>query len=342
MDDEIRWSAVQARAREAAFVYAVTTTGIYCVPSCPARRPKRSNVEFFDEPAAARRAGYRACQRCSPDAEHAPADVLVMRACAFILERDTPPKLEQVARAVGASPSHLHRVFTACLGQSPRAFAADVRAHRVRTALAAGSSVTAALHEAGYGSSSRFYAQVDATLGMAPQRYRDHGEGVTIQATLVETRRGLAMVAATARGVCALALGEHGESLLAALRERFVRATFVPADAAFESTVARVVVALDRTSLLGTVPLDLRGTVFQHQVWRAISTLGPGHTASYAEIADALGRPSAARAVAAACAANEVAILVPCHRVVGSDGSLTGYRWGLERKRALLSDERGA
>ena len=342
MDDEARWNAVLERdaAHARAFVYAVRTTGIYCVPTCPSRRPKRANVEFFASPSNARDAGYRACLRCTPDAEHGAEVEFIASVCAFIAGSERPPSLEAMAKHAGVSASHLHRTFKAQTGQTPREFAADVRSARVRALLQQGRSVTEALYEAGYGSASRFYSESGATLGMTPSRYRNGGKGVEIRSTVAETSLGHALVAATEVGVCAVALGDDAAVLVSQLRARFPRATFVATDDTFEAWVARVVLAIEGTAAPSTLPLDIRGTAFQHRVWRALSALPRGTTISYADLAAAIGRPSAARAVAAACAANELAIVVPCHRVVRSDGSLSGYRWGLERKRALLDRER--
>lgn len=341
MDDTARWNAVLHRdpASARAFIYAVRTTGIYCVPTCPSRRPKRENVEFFADPAEAQRAGYRPCKRCNPDAQRSPEDDVVAQVCGLVFATETPPSLQEMAAHVGVSASHLHRSFKARTGQTPREFAADVRATRVREALARGVGVTQALYEAGYSSSSRFYGEAAEALGMPPSRYRDGGRDVSIQVALTECTLGHVLVATTGAGVCAVALGDTPEPLLAALRKRFARATFLPSDPAFERTVAEVVAAVEGTAPTTTLPLDIRGTAFQHRVWRALQAIPVGTTTTYGELAAALGRPDAARAVAAACAANELAVLVPCHRVVGSDGALRGYRWGLERKRALLQRE---
>ncbi|MCR9165326.1 MAG: bifunctional DNA-binding transcriptional regulator/O6-methylguanine-DNA methyltransferase Ada [Nannocystaceae bacterium] len=343
MDDEARWAAVinRDRTHARAFIYAVRTTGIYCVPSCPSRRPKRDNVEFFSTPRRARDAGYRACKRCLPDAQQASDVELVADLCAFIFACDAPPSLDEMAAHAEISASHLHRTFKAHTGQTPREFAADVRAQRVRAALSAGVSVTQALYESGYGSASRFYSDVSTTLGMAPQRYQNRGEGVDVRMTLAETSLGVALVAATPTGICGVALGDDPETLVAELRERFSQANFVATDPTFEGHVASVVAALEGMPPSLELPLDIRGTAFQHRVWRALAAMPQGQTASYADIAAAIGRPRAVRAVAAACAANEIAVLIPCHRVLRSDGSLCGYRWGLERKRALLDRETG-
>lgn len=336
-DDETRWAAVNRRERDARFVYAVRTTGVYCVPACPSRRPNRENVEFFGDAAEAEAAGYRACKRCEPGSD-ASADT-VAAVCRFITGRGRPPSLQAMADHVGLSPSHLHRVFKQHTGQTPRAFAADIRAARVRDALTRGASVTAALYEAGYGSASRFYSEVEARLGMPPARYRDRGRGIEVRSAVTEVSLGFALVAATGRGVCAVALGDNPQALVEALRQRFANASFVAADDAFEHTVAAVSAALDGEVPPHPLPLDLRGTVFQHRVWQALAALPRGETTTYAQLAAAIGRPDAVRAVASACGANELAVLVPCHRVVGSDGALRGYRWGLERKRALLARE---
>lgn len=335
-----RWDKVQSREASAdgEFVYAVTTTGIYCVASCPSRRPRRENVEFFATASEAEGAGFRACLRCRPEGA-ARRVALVAKACEYIASRPTAtPTLESIAACVGASPSHLHRLFRKHLGQTPREYAAGLRSARMRGALEQGKGVTEAIYEAGYGSSGRFYEQSDAALGMTPSKYKNQGRGVWIQSTLGETSLGTALVAASERGICAVSMGDDPEALVAELRERFRNAEFLPSDEAFEVLVAKVLAAIDGDQS-ESLPLDIRGTAFQHRVWRALNEIPRGTTASYTDIAKAIGQPKAFRAVARACATNELAILVPCHRVLRSDGSLGGYRWGIKRKKLILERE---
>lgn len=348
MDDDARWRAVETRDAGASgsFVFAVRTTGVYCVPSCGARRPRRANVQFFADGAAARAAGFRPCKRCSPgDATRSDRRTdLVTSVCRRIDEAivagQPPPGLRALAALADLSPFHLQRVFRTSTGLSPHAYAAAVRASRVRRALGEESTVTRALHSAGYGSSARFYADAGDVLGMAPRRHRT-GAGERIGFATARCSLGIVLVAATARGLCAIHLGDDATSVERELRERFPGADVRASAPAFRRDVDRVVAFVDgeRTDL--GLPLDIRGTAFQQRVWRAIAAIPRGATASYTELADRLQPPSGARAVARACAANPLAVLVPCHRVVRTDGGLAGYRWGASRKAALLSRERG-
>ncbi len=343
--DEERWAAVMGRDRAAdgAFVYAVATTRIYCRPSCPARRPRREHVRFFADPAAAARAGFRACKRCAPAraAGHAHT-ARVAAACRRIEAADEAPGLEELAAAAGLSPSHFHRVFKAATGVTPKAYAAAVRGERVRGELAAQPTVTAAIYGAGFGSSGRFYEGAAATLGMTPTAYRAGGAGETIRFALGECSLGSILVAASARGVCAIALGDDPGALLRELQDRFGRAELIGADPTFEGWVAKVVALVERPGGDLDLPLDVRGTAFQRRVWEALRAIPCGETRSYAQLAAALGAPRSTRAVARACATNALAVAIPCHRVVRSDGGLAGYRWGVERKAKLLAAERGA
>lgn len=342
-----RWTSVLARDRAAdgAFVYAVTTTGVYCRPVCPSRRPRPENARFFDTGEAARAAGFRPCRRCDPDraaaldiAAQAVAAAASMIAEAVSAEDPLPP-LDRLAARAGYAPHHFHRLFKRETGLTPRAFAAALRARAAADGLGSGASVTEALHAAGF-SASRFYATAGARLGMAPGVRRDGGPGETIRHATAQTSLGLILVAATERGVCAIQFGESPEELAAWLRRRFPNATLAGEDPAFAALVAQVVDLVERPGQGQALPLDLRGTAFQERVWRALRAIPPGETASYAEIAAAIGQPTAARGVATACAANAVAVAVPCHRVLRTDGSLSGYRWGVERKAALLARER--
>jgi len=347
LSDDARWAAVVARDRAAdgAFVLGVRTTGIYCRPSCPARRPRRENVAFFADPAAARAAGFRACLRCEPDAEPerriaAQAVTAAARLIEAAVAEEAPaPSLAALAARAGYAPHHFHRLFKRATGVTPRAYANALRARRGEAGLAAGDSVTATIHAAGFGSASRFYAEAGARLGMAPSARRDGGRGETIRHAAAETSLGRVLVAATERGVCAIQFGDGDAGLEAWLRRRFPNARIEPADAAFADTLAQVVALIERPGADAGLPLDLRGTAFQERVWRALRAIPPGRTASYAEIAEAVGRPGAARGVATACAANAVAVAVPCHRVIHADGSISGYRWGVARKAALLERE---
>lgn len=348
LSDDARWAAVVARdpAADGAFVLGVRTTGIYCRPSCPARRPKRENVAFYPDPAAARAAGLRACLRCEPDAEPerrvgAQAVAAAARLIeAAVADEAPPPALEALAARAGYAPHHFHRMFRRAVGVTPGAYARALRARRAEAGLAAGASVTDSIQAAGYGSPSRFYAEAGARLGMAPSVRRDGGRGETIRHAAAETSLGRLLVAATERGICAIQFGDGDASLEAWLRRRFPRAEILPADPAFAATVEAVVALIERPGADCALPLDLRGTAFQERVWAALQAIPPGRTASYAEIAAAVGRPGAARGVASACAANALAVAVPCHRVIHADGSISGYRWGVARKAALLERER--
>ena len=343
-DDAGRWRAVVRRdsAADAAFVYSVRTTGVYCRPSCPARLPRRENVRFHATREDAARAGFRACKRCRPDeaplAERQQA--AVARACRLIEDADDTPTLSTLADAVGLSAYHFHRVFKTVTGVTPKAYAVAHRARRVRDELAAGASVTGAIHGAGFNSSGRFYATATEQLGMTPTAYRDGGDGATIRFAVGECSLGSVLVAASEKGVCAIFLGDDPDALARDLQDRFPRARLVGGEAAFDQWVARVVGLVEKPALGLDLPLDVRGTAFQVRVWEALRAIPPGATASYAEVAKRIGRPKASRAVAAACAANPIAVAIPCHRVVRTDESLSGYRWGVERKAELLRRER--
>lgn len=346
-DDAARWAAVLARDRSAdgRFVYSVRSTGIFCRPSCPARRPNPENVAFHDSPDAARSAGFRPCMRCRPEAVQAGDEPpeWVARLCRHIAQADGTPPLAELAAIAGLSPSHLQRRFKANTGLSPREYALAIRADRLRERLAAGAaSVTEAIHAAGFGSSSRFYERSDDMLGMTPTAYRKGGANQLIHFASGRCTLGLVLVASGDRGICAILLGDDTKALLADLARRFPNAHLTPAEAGFEATVAAVIRLVDDPARGTALPLDLRGTAFQQQVWKALQAIPAGQTASYTELANRVGRPRAVRAVAAACAANPIAVAVPCHRALRSDGALAGYRWGLARKRALLARERAA
>lgn len=340
-----RWAAVAARdaGADGSFVYAVATTGVYCRPSCPARRPNRANVTFHATPALAEAAGFRACRRCRPDsaAKNDAHAALIAAACRTIETAEEAPSLATLAEAAGMSPWHFHRVFRALTGVTPKSYGEAVRRARMRETLAGGGSVTSAIYAAGFASSSRFYAQGESALGMTASRFRDGGGDSDIRFAIGECSLGAVLVAATGKGVCAVLLGDDPAALLADLEARFPKARLIGADAAFEATVARCVGLIehpDRAADAG-LPLDVRGTAFQHRVWAALKDIPAGTTLSYAELARRIGQPSATRAVARACGANPVAVAIPCHRVVRNDGGLSGYRWGIERKRRLLQRE---
>jgi AraC family transcriptional regulator of adaptative response/methylated-DNA-[protein]-cysteine methyltransferase len=335
------WQQVLARDASASFVYAVASTGIFCRPSCPSRRPAEANVRFFSEAAGALAAGYRACKRCAPLGELHEA-ATVARLCRYLaLHRERTVTLADLAKVARSSPFTVQRKFTRVLGLSPRAYQAQLRATQMRKSLSApGTRVTEAIYEAGYGSSSRFYEQAAEDLGMSPTRFRDQGANETIRFAMAPCQLGLLLVAATERGVCSVMLGDDPGKLELQLRQQF-RAANVGLDATgLEQHVAAIIAAITDHPAAIDLPLDLRATAFQARVWQALRQIPRGQTRSYAELAQAIGQPTAVRAVARACATNPVAIAVPCHRVIGSDGSLTGYRWGIERKKKLLALER--
>jgi AraC family transcriptional regulator of adaptative response/methylated-DNA-[protein]-cysteine methyltransferase len=340
-----RWAALRARDARAdgSFFYSVSTTGVYCRPSCAARPARPEHVAFHATAAAAERAGFRPCKRCKPDqpplAERQAA--LVAELCRLIERSEEPLSLEQLARHAGLSAFHTHRLFKAVTGVTPRAYAATQRAARVKAELAKSGSVTQAIFGAGFSGSGRFYAQSNELLGMTPTRLRAGGEGLAIRFAIGECSLGSILVAATERGVCAILLGDDPEQLAHDLERRFPRAQLIGADAGFERLVAEVVGLVEQPRVGLELPLDVRGTAFQRRVWQALREIPAGQTTSYAQLARAIGAPKAVRAVAQACGANALAVAIPCHRVVRTDGALSGYRWGVERKRALLAREAG-
>ncbi|HTH79390.1 MAG TPA: bifunctional DNA-binding transcriptional regulator/O6-methylguanine-DNA methyltransferase Ada [Ramlibacter sp.] len=341
-----RWADVMARNAQAdgRFFYGVRTTGVYCRPSCGSRRPRPQNVSFFDTPAQAEAAGLRPCRRCRPDRETAPGahTELIAQICRFIEEADGEPTLDELARQAGMSAFHFHRVFKAITGVTPHEYA---RAHRVRKLqrdLGPAGKVTDAVYDAGYNSAGRFYAESNQILGMTPSEWREGGVNATIHFAVGECSLGSILVAKSERGVCAIWLGDDPDALVRELQDRFPRAQLHGGDAEFEALVARVVGAVEHPRTRLELPLDIRGTAFQRKVWQALQAISPGETASYTEIARRIGAPQSVRAVAQACAANPVALAIPCHRVVRSDGALSGYRWGVERKAALLKREGAA
>jgi len=341
--DEERWQAVKRRdsALDGKFVFAVRTTGIYCRPSCASRPAKRENVTFFMTGAEAEKAGYRACKRCRPDKLGAPDPQVqaVKRACERIETAEEAPKLAELAASAGLSPYHFHRVFKAITGVTPKAYAAETRARRAADKLRTAGTVTEAIYAAGFNSSSRFYEHTDARLGMTPGAVRRGGAGAVIRFAVGEASLGAVLVAATDKGVCAIMLGDDPDALVRDLQDRFPRAELKGGDAEFERMVAEVVGLVEAPGQRLDLPLDIRGTAFQQRVWAALQAIPPGKTATYTEIARAIGQPTAVRAVAQACGANPLAIAIPCHRVVRADGDLSGYRWGVERKRKLIDRE---
>lgn len=341
MTDDQRWAAVVARD-DADFYYSVRTTGVYCRPSCAARRPRRDNVAFHASPAEAEGAGFRPCRRCRPD--EAPGAAAERRASAIAAAcrsiEDAPgTTVDRLAGAAGMSRSHFHRAFKAATGVTPRAYAAAVRNRRVQDGLPGSPTVAGAIYDAGFGSNGRFYATANAVLGMTPTAYRAGGDQVTIRLAVRDCSLGSVLVAATTAGVCAILLGDDPDALAGEIERRFPKATVAAGDAEFLRWTAAVVALVDDPRTGHDLPLDIRGTAFQRRVWEALRAIPPGATATYAEIAAAVGAPTAARAVAGACAANNLAVAIPCHRVVRGDGSLSGYRWGVDRKRRLLEQE---
>ncbi len=342
---DARWRIVLDRKAEAshAFVYAVKTTGIYCRPSCPSRAPNRDNVLFFDTADEAEAQGFRACLRCRPAGRSIAENATdaVAKACRMLEDAEAAPKLSELAAAVGLSPFHFHRQFKAVTGLTPKAYGAAQRAKRVRVELAdETSSVTKAIYGAGFNSSSRFYEKSAEVLGMTPTAFKKGGKGAEIRFAIGECSLGAILVARSAKGVCAIAFGDDPGALTRDLEDRFPNARLIGGDRDFEQWVARVVGFVEAPQIGLDLPLDVRGSAFEERVWRALREIPFGETASYAEIARRIGEPRRARAVARACAANKVAVAIPCHRVVRSDGGLSGYRWGVERKRALLEREK--
>ena len=346
LDFDRCWAAVENRdaGADGSFYYGVRTTGVYCRPGCPSRRPLRANTAFFATTSEAEAAGLRACKRCRPtDASTASRHIAAIeKACALLRTSETIPSLGELAAAAAISRFHFHRVFKQVTGATPRDYARTHRLGLLAQRLDAGEKVTEAIYASGFGSSSRAYEAAPAALGMTPGARRRAGDGETIRYVTVATPLGWALVAATARGVCLTALGDDRERLAAMVRERFPAALLVAEDAALKDWAEQIVRFITDPGQTPDLPLDIRGTAFQTRVWRALQRIPLGRTATYAEIARALGQPKAVRAVAQACAANNLALLVPCHRAIREDGDLAGYRWGLERKRALLEREREA
>jgi len=344
-ENDPRWASVVARstAADGTFFYSVKTTGVYCRPSCAARVARPENVRFHPTREDAENAGFRPCKRCKPDQpslieQHA---AMVTEACRLIEASQSMPTLEELANHAGVSGFHLHRVFKAITGVTPREYAAAHRGERVRKELGRARSVTAAIYQSGYKSNGRFYGESQQLLGMTPTVYRAGGVNADIRFAVGECSLGSILVARSEVGVCAILLGDDPDALARDLQDRFPQATLIGGDAEFEQLVAQVVGFVEAPGLGLDLPLDVRGTAFQQRVWQALQEIPAGSTASYTEIASRIGSPKAVRAVAQACAANALAVAIPCHRVVRNDGGLSGYRWGVERKRALLQREAG-
>jgi AraC family transcriptional regulator of adaptative response/methylated-DNA-[protein]-cysteine methyltransferase len=341
--DDPRWARIVARDRTAdgRFWYSVSTTGVYCRPSCPSRNANPRNVRFYDALESAKAAGFRPCRRCNPDRPSIESDnaARVEKACRLIEESNEEPSLAKLAETAGRSPNHFHRMFKAATGVTPKEYAAAHRAAKIRDGLGSGGSITEAIYEAGYNSSGRFYAKSTDMLGMTPSRYRAGGADEEIRFAVGQTSLGAILVASSKRGVAAIFLGDDPDKLVRNLQDRFPRAKLIGADRDYEALVARVVGFVEAPRIGLDLPLDVRGTAFQRRLWQALRRIPPGSTMSYAEIARRLGASKAMRAVAAACAANNLAVAIPCHQVIRNDGSLSGYAWGVERKQALLDQE---
>lgn len=341
--DDTRWQAIVDRNKEADghFVFGVRTTGVYCQPSSAARLPKRENVEFFDTPEAAEQRGYRPCKRLrrgQPAMENSYA-IKIADACRFIEQNKDDAKLAEIAAHVGMSTYHFHRIFKAITGLTPKAYASARRSQRLRDSLNDSGSVTDAIFDAGFNSNSRFYETSSAMLGMTPKAWRSGGKGAQIYFALGICSLGDILVAQSEKGICAILLGDDANKLLQDLQNKFPEADLVGGDPQFEQLISRVVGFIEAPEIGLDLPLDIRGTVFQQRVWQALREIPIGTTVSYGDIAQRIGSPKAVRAVAGACAANMLAVAIPCHRVVRNDGTLSGYRWGVERKRALLHKE---
>ena len=345
LSDDDRWEALTKRDSLACgeFVYGVLTTGVYCRPACSSRLPNRENVRFFKTSMEAEQAGFRPCKRCKPEAPNwkQPQTGAVLKACKMIAEADTPPSLSELAHVAGLSLFHFQRLFKKIVGVTPKQYAMEKRSNRIREHLRKGSTITEAMYDAGFASSSRFYEKATATLGMKPSIYKNGAQDIRIRFAIVPCFLGLVLVAATAQGICAIDFGDTPGALKEDLHRRFPKAEFQAPDPDFTAIVAKVLTFLEdpnRGRL--DLPLDVQGTAFQRRVWLALQEIPPGDTVSYADIATRIEKPKAARAVAQACAANPIAVAIPCHRVVRGNGDLGGYRWGVERKRVLLGRER--
>jgi AraC family transcriptional regulator of adaptative response/methylated-DNA-[protein]-cysteine methyltransferase len=341
--DDARWELIVARdkAADGALWYSVSTTGVYCRPSCPSRIANPTNVQLHDTLESARATGFRPCKRCNPEGPSVESEkmALVAKACRIIEESEEEPSLGQLADAVGRSPSYFHRMFKAATGLTPKDYSSAHRAGKVRAGLVSGNTVTEAMYDAGFNSSSRFYEKSTGMLGMTPSRYRAGGANEEIKFAVGQTSLGAILVASSKKGVAAILLGDDPDALVRSLQDRFPKARLIGANRDYEALVARVVGLIESPGIGLDLPLDVRGTAFQQRVWQALQEIPVGGTGSYAEIARRIGSPKAMRAAAGACAANNLAVAIPCHRVVRNDGALSGYAWGVERKRILLDRE---
>jgi AraC family transcriptional regulator of adaptative response/methylated-DNA-[protein]-cysteine methyltransferase len=345
-DKDPRWTRIKARDKSAdgQFWYSVATTGIYCRPSCPSRTALAKNIHIHETLADAKAAGFRPCKRCNP--EGASLDTanatLIAKACKIIESCSEVPSLETLAAAVELSAGYFHRLFKATTGVTPKEYATAHRALRFRERLAGGSSITQAIYDSGFNSNGRFYESYAGILGMTPTQFRSGGRNEDIRFAIGQCSLGAILVASSKKGVVSVLIGEDPEQLAHALQDRFPKAHFIGADAVYEQLIAKVVGLVDAPTMNVDLPLDIRGTAFQQKVWRALRRIPVGRTATYSDIARRIGAPKAVRAVAGACAANHIAVAIPCHRVIRNDGTLSGYRWGVERKRALLDRERNS
>jgi AraC family transcriptional regulator, regulatory protein of adaptative response / methylated-DNA-[protein]-cysteine methyltransferase len=341
--DDPRWARIVARDKTADghVWYSVLTTGVYCRPSCPSRLANPENVQLHDTLESAKATGFRPCKRCNPDGLSVEAEnaALVAKACRIIQETEQGLSLEELADAIGRSPSYFHRMFKAATGVTPKDYAAAHRATRVRCGLASGSTVTEAIYDAGFNSSGRFYEKSTDMLGMTPSQYRGGGANEEIKFAVGQTSLGAILAASTQKGVAAILLGDDPDELVRNLQDRFPKAHLIGADRDYEMLVAQVVGFVEAPRIGLNLPLDVRGTAFQERVWKALQEVPAGATVSYAEIARRIGAPKSVRGVAGACAANKLAVAIPCHRVVRNNGSLSGYAWGVDRKRALIDRE---